>query len=104
PPYVACMFARTKGKGGMEWIGFTKGMFMMPGIDGQTKEPGSVEFGTAETEGEFMSREVDGLNEEVTYLIGFEEKGETKQRDVLYKASFVVANPDAGKETEPEGA
>src|SRR5699024_560621 len=104
PPYVACMFARTNEKGGMEWIGFTKGMFMMPGIDGQTKEPGSVVFGTAETEGEFMSREVDGLDEEVTYLIGFDEKGETKQRDALYKAIFGVAHPDAGKETEPEGA
>src|SRR5690625_3404009 len=70
PPYVACMFARTNEKGGTEWIGFTKGMFMMPNIEGQTKEPGSVEFGTAETEGEFMSREVSGLDEKVTYLIG----------------------------------
>jgi|SRR5690625_1648292 len=104
PPYVACMFARTNEKGGTEWIGFTKGMFMMPNIEGQTKEPGSVEFGTAETEGEFMSREVSGLDEKVTYLIGYDKSGETTQRDALYEAIFGVAHPEAGTVSEPEGA
>lgn len=97
PPYVACMFARTAENGGVEWIGFTKGMFMMPNIEGQTKED-SVEFGNAETEGEFMSRKIDGMEDKVTYLIGYDEKGETKQRDSLYKAIFGVEHPDKGEE------
>lgn len=105
PPYVACMFARTNEAGGMEWIGFTKGMFQMPNIEGQSKED-SVEFGTAETEGEFMPREVDGIDDKVTYLIGYDEKGETKQRDAMYKAVFGVAHPDASDSSggDEEGA
>lgn len=96
PPYVACMFGRTNESGGIEWIGFTKGMFTMPNIEGQTKED-SVEFGNTETEGEFMSREVDGIDEAVTYLIGYDNPGETEQRDAMYKAVFGVAHPDANK-------
>lgn len=96
PPYVACMFARTNEIGGKEWIGFTKGMFTLPNIEGQTKED-SVEFGSAETEGQFMPREVDGLDEPVTYLIGYDEPGETEQRDAMYQAVFGIPHPDANE-------
>lgn len=94
-PYVACAFAKTAEDGGKEWIGFTKGMFMMPNTEGQTKED-SVEFGNTETNGEFMSREVDGLDEKVTYLIGYDAPGETASRDALFTAIFGVAHPDDG--------
>lgn len=94
PPYVACAFARTAEDGGTEWLGFAKGMFTMPNTEGQTKEDG-VEFGNAETTGEFMQRELNGANEKAVYLVGYDAPGETTNRDALFQAIFGVAHPDA---------
>lgn len=94
PPYVACAFAKTAEDGGTEWIGFAKGMFTIPDENGKTKEE-SVEFGNAETSAEFMPREVEGSNEKVVYLLGYDKPGETTNRDALFMAIFGVAHPDA---------
>src|SRR5699024_2996843 len=68
PPYVACMFSRTSEDGGSEWLGFPKGKFMMPSMDGSTKQD-SVEFSSDETEGEFMPREIDGIDKRTPFII-----------------------------------
>lgn len=103
PPYIACMFTKTKEDGSTEHIGFPKGKFMIADDEGATKGE-SVEFGNASTEGQFMPREVDGFEEEVAFVVVSDEKGETENRNALYKKIFGVEHPDAGKETEPEGA
>lgn len=94
PPYVACMFARTSEDGGMEWLGFPKGIFTMPDTEGQTKED-STEFGNDETEGQFMPRKVEGLEEETPFLIKKDKEGETKKRDKMYRQLFGVEHPDS---------
>lgn len=101
PPYVACVFARTAEDGGTEWLGFTKGIFTIASTEGQTKAD-SIEFTGDETSGEFMPREVDGVDKEMTYLIAYDPAGETTQRDALFQAVFGVPHPDAPTEpTEP---
>src|SRR5699024_4461625 len=50
PPYVACVFAKTAEDGGTEWIGFTKGIFMIASEESATKGE-SIEFSSAETNG-----------------------------------------------------
>lgn len=92
PPYVACMFAKTKEDGSREYIGFTKGKFMIAEDEGQTKGE-SVEFGSASTEGEFMARDVEGFEEDVTYIIVSDGKGETTNRDALYEKIFGITFP-----------
>lgn len=94
PPYVACMFSKTRENGSAEHIGFMKGKFKMADTEGETKGD-SVDFGNDSTEGEFMSRKVEGLDEDVTFLIAGDEKGETEKRDALYKKVFGVPHPDA---------
>lgn len=92
PPYVACVFARTAEDGGTEWLGFTKGIFTLATTEGETKGD-SVEFSGAETSGEFMPRTIDGLEDEVTYLVAYDPAGETTQRDALFQAIFGTAYP-----------
>lgn len=99
PPYVSCMFTRTMEDGSTEHIGFTKGKFKMADVEGNTKGE-SVEFGTDNTEGEFMPREVDGFDENMTFIIVADEPGETENRDKLYKVIFGVEHPDAKKPEE----
>lgn len=94
PPYVACMFSRTSEDGSKEHIGFTKGKFTMADVEGETKGE-SVEFGNDSTEGEFMSREVEGFDKEMTMLIVADEAGETANRDKLYEKVFGVKHPEA---------
>ncbi|SDX65190.1 major tail protein [Salimicrobium album] len=104
PPYVACVFAKTAEGGGKEWIGFTKGIFTAPNTEGATKESGSIEFGSTETTGQFMSRDVEGVEEEITYLVGYDKAGETTNRDALFQAIFGKAHPDAGTTTSTTSA
>lgn len=92
PPYVACMFARTREDGSREYIGFTKGKFMMADVEGETKGE-SVTFGSDSTQGEFMPRKVDGFDEDMTFLIAADEPGQTTNRDKLYKLIFGVDYP-----------
>lgn len=54
PPYVAVAFEKTTTDGA-ELLGLTKGMFMLPGTEAQTKED-SLEFGHDSLSGEFSSR------------------------------------------------
>ncbi|WP_409297753.1 major tail protein [Peribacillus sp. SCS-26] len=100
PPYVACVFAKTYEDGSKEWVGLTKGIFMRPNIDGQTKEDG-VEFSSEEVSAEFMDREVTGFNEEKSVIFGRDAKGSIAQRDALFQAVFGKAYPGT---TAPEGA
>lgn len=93
PPYVACVFARTAEDGGTEWLGFTKGIFTLATTEGETKGD-SVEFSGAETSGEFMPRTIDGLEDEVTYLVAYDPAGETTQRDALFQAVFGKPYPN----------
>lgn len=95
PPYVACMFTRTSEDGSSEHIGFTKGKFTLADVEGSTKGE-SVEFGSDETEGEFMPRKVEGFEKDMTYLITADEKGETTNRDALYQKIFGVEFPTEG--------
>lgn len=94
PPYVACMFARTSEDGGTEWLGFPKGIFTIPNTEGQTKGD-SVEFGNAETEGQFIQRAVEGITENTPMLIKKDKPGETTKRDKMYKQLFGVPHPEA---------
>lgn len=95
PPYVACMFTRTAEDGSTEHIGFTKGKFTLADVEGETKGE-SVDFGSGETEGEFMARKVEGFDEPITYLIAADDKGSTTNRDALYQKIFGVAFPTEG--------
>lgn len=95
PPYVACMFARTREDGSKEYIGFTKGKFMMADVEGETKGE-SVTFGSDSTQGEFMPRKVDGFDKDMTFLIVADEPGQTSNRDKLYKLIFGVDYPTPG--------
>lgn len=95
PPYVACMFTRTMEDGSTEHIGFTKGKFRIADTEGETKGE-SVTFGSDSTEGEFMSRKVDGFDKDMTFIITSDEPGKTTNRDKLYKAIFGVDYPTPG--------
>ncbi len=101
PPYVACVFAKTYEDGSKEWVGLTKGIFMRPNINGQTKQD-SVEFSSEEVTAEFMDRKVDGFTEEKSAVFGRDEKGTTTQRDALFMAVF--GKPYPTETTTPEGA
>lgn len=94
-PYVACAFARTAEDGGTEWLGFAKGMFMPPNVSGQSKQDGTVEFGSSEVSGEFMPREIDGIEDEDegTMFVFYDPKGSTASRDFLFNLIFGKAHP-----------
>lgn len=104
PPYVACMFTRTKEDGSTEHIGFTKGKFTIADVEGQTKGE-SVEFGSDSTEGEFMAREIDGFDKPMTYIIASDKEGDTTNRDAIYKKVFGVDYPvsEGGEGDDDEG-
>lgn len=92
PPYVSCMFARTKEDGTKEYIGFPKGKFTIADVEGETKGE-SVTFGSDSTQGEFMPRKVAGFEKEMAYLIVADKPGETTNRDALYQLIFGVEFP-----------
>lgn len=100
PPYVACVFAKTYEDGSKEWVGLTKGIFMRPNMEGQTKQDG-VEFSSEEISAEFMDRDVDGFAEEKSVIFGRDPKGVNVQRDALFTAVFGKPYPGT---TVPEGA
>lgn len=93
PPYVSCMFSRTSEDGSAEHIGFTKGKFTIADVERETKGE-DVTFGSDNTEGEFMTRKVEGFDKDMTYIIVSDEPGETENRDALYKVIFGVEHPD----------
>ncbi|WP_340373297.1 major tail protein [Peribacillus sp. FSL E2-0218] len=87
PPYVAAVFTKTYEDGSKEWVGLTKGMFMRSKISGKTKED-KKEFTNDEVKGEFMERFVEGAKSEKSVLFGSDKKGETDNRDSLFKKVF----------------
>ncbi|WP_162297864.1 major tail protein [Halalkalibacillus sediminis] len=93
PPYVACVFAKTHEDGSKEWVGLTKGLFMRPNINAQTKNE-SVQFSPDEISGQFMERPVDGFEKEKTVVFGYDESGESANRDKLFQKIFGVAYPN----------
>src|SRR5699024_670673 len=93
PPYVACMFSRTSEDGGSEWLGFPKGKFMMPSMDGSTKQD-SDECSNDETEVEFKTMEIDSIDKRTPFIIKKDKPGETKNRDKRYEQPFVVPHPN----------
>lgn len=103
PPYVAVVFAKTYQDGSAEYVGLPKGIFTRPNVEGQTKEDG-VEFSSEEIEAAFMDRKVEGFDDEKSVLFAYDEAGETKNRDALFMMVFGKPHPDAGEESEPEGA
>lgn len=94
PPYVACVFAKTAEDGSKEWVGLTKGIFLRPAINGQTKQ-GETQFQGEQITAEFMDREVEGFDKDKSVIFGFDESGLTTQRDALFMAVFGAAHPDA---------
>ena len=90
PPYVGVIFAKTFEDGSKEWVGLTKGMFMRPNMEGQTKEE-NVDFSSEEITAEFMDREVTGFSDEKSVLFGRDAKGSTATRDELFTAIFGTA-------------
>lgn len=95
PPYVACMLTKTREDGSTEHIGFAKGKFKMADTEGETKGD-SVDFGNDSAEGEFMARKVEGIDEDITFLIAGDGPGETTNRDALYQKIFGVPYPTEG--------
>ncbi|ENH96724.1 hypothetical protein J416_09509 [Gracilibacillus halophilus YIM-C55.5] len=92
PPYVACIFAKTHEDGSKEWVGLTKGIFMRPTINAQTKQD-TVTFNADEISGQFMERAVEGFEKEKTVVFGYDEAGMTENRDKLFQKIFGVAYP-----------
>lgn len=92
PPYVAVVFAKTYEDGSKEWVGLPKGKFTRPEIKSQSKED-KVDFSSDEISAEFMDRVVPGFKDEKSTIFAVTKKGETTQRDELFKAIFGVAYP-----------
>lgn len=101
PPYVGVVFCQTFEDGSRRWLGFTKGMFMRNNVEAQTKTE-STEFSSEEINAEFMSREVEGFDKRKVALRGYDEEGETTNRDTIFTKIFGVPYP--GDEPDPEEA
>ncbi|MFJ7756322.1 major tail protein [Peribacillus muralis] len=100
PPYVAVVFAKTYENGSREYVGLPKGLFTRPNIEGKTKEEGT-EFSAEEMEGQFMDREIDGLDKEKSVIFATDKKGSTKNRDAIFMKIF--GKPYPGTTPEPTG-
>lgn len=92
PPYVGVVFSKTHEDGSSEWVGLPKGMFMRPGVNGQTKAEG-VTFGNDEISAEFMDREVVGFDKKKSVIFGRDAEGSTVARDAIFQAIFGQAYP-----------
>lgn len=103
PPYVPVIFAKTYEDGHKEYVGLPKGMFTRPTITGATKGE-TTEFSSEEIVAQFMDREVDGFNKDHSVVFAEDALGETTQRDLLFQKIFGKPHPNAGEESEPEGA
>ncbi|WP_034261763.1 major tail protein [Bacillus sp. J33] len=98
PPYVACVFAKTYEDGSREWVGLTKGIFMRPNINAQTKQE-NTEFQNDEISAEFMDREVAGFTKEKSVVFAYDEVNTTTKRDALFQAVFGVPYPSTSTTT-----
>src|SRR5699024_7851025 len=84
PPDVAIILEQEKNDGSVELVGLTKGKFMLPAIEGETKED-SVEFGNHEIEGEFAARHYDDVAQIMVFIDDEDSEGkETKFKDKVF--------------------
>jgi len=84
PPDVAIILEQEKNDGSKELVGLTKGKFMLPAIEGETKED-SVEFGNHEIEGEFAARHYDDVAQIMVFIDDEDSEGkETKFKDKVF--------------------
>ena len=100
PPYIAIVYEVSHNNGSSSWLGLTKGKFTRPSEESSTKQE-SVEFGSDSVSGEFMDRTVDGFEKPKSYLKGFDDAGETANRDAIFQKVFKTAYP--GVPTVPAG-
>lgn len=103
PPYLIVVFAKTFEDGSREYVGLPQGIFTRPNIEGNTKEDG-VEFSSEEIEAQFMDRKVKGFKKKHSAIFAYDEAGETTKRDALFTKLFGKPHPEAGEQTDPEGA
>lgn len=92
PPYIAVVCEVTHNDGSSSWLGLTKGKFTRPSEENQTKSDG-IEFASDSVSGEFMDRKVEGFSSMKSYLKGYEEAGQTKVRDAIFRKIFNKAFP-----------
>src|SRR5699024_5397056 len=78
---------KTHEDGSKEYVGLTKGMFMPPSIEGETKADG-VEFSSEESEAQFMDRKVDGFDEDKSILMAEVKKNEDSKKYDLFEKSL----------------
>lgn len=83
PPYVAIVMEKTKADGSAELVGLTKGLFMLPNTEAQTKED-SLEFGSDTISGEFSARVYDDTTQVMAH-VGNEDQ---VKRDALMSLVF----------------
>ena len=96
PPYIAVVYEVSHNNGSSSWLGLTKGKFTRPSEESSTKQE-SVEFGSDTVSGEFMDRIVDGFEKPKSYLKGFDDIGETANRDAIFQKVFKTAYPGVPK-------
>lgn len=94
PPYVACMFSKTREDGSMEHIGFTKGKFTIADQEAVTKGE-TIDFGKGTAEGEFMARKLEGFDKEISFIVAEDKPGETTARNEVYEAIYGVPHKEA---------
>jgi len=97
PPDVAIILEQEKNDGSVELVGLTKGKFMLPNIEGETKED-SVEFGNHEVEGEFAERQFDDIAQVMAFIDAKEDDAEDKQEKFEDKV-FLNEGDSEGEET-----
>lgn len=98
PPDVAMILEQEKQDGSKELVGLTKGKFMLPNIEGETKED-SVEFGNHEIEGEFASRHYDKIAQVMQFIDADEDDAEKKEDKFMNKV-FLDSEGSTGSDDE----
>lgn len=98
PPDVAITLIQEKNDGSKEMVGLTKGKFMLPSVEGATKED-SVEFQNHEIEGEFSSRHYDNITQVLAHI---EAEDDSNKEDKFFNKVFLDSESEEGG-NEDEG-
>lgn|SRR5699024_2528769 len=96
PPDVGIILTQEKNDGSKELVGLTKGKFMLPSVEGATKED-SVEFQNHEIEGEFSSRHYDNITQVLAHIDADDDAG---KEDKFMNKVFLNSGDDEGKTEE----
>lgn len=91
--YIACLFQRTTASGGTETVGLFKGIFKMSNLEQSTIED-EIEFGSEESEAEFMAVDVAGVDGKAAFVMGYDEAGSTTNYARIYQLVFGTVDPD----------